>query len=450
MTAIESRIDKDTLQNLLQQSLTWGATHADIVISESVSTEYDHRAGAPEKIESARDGAATIRVFVGKSSAETSTNNLSLASLEAALKRAIEIAKLVPENPYAGPAPQSLLATDIPDYEQTEPTLIDTDRLKDMAARAEQAALAVEGITNSDGASASTGATITTLAMSNGFYAQKSSSSVGFHMVAVAEKEEEKVRESEDSYKIRLADLENPEDIGRKAGEKTVARLGSEILQGGTFPVLFSNEVSSSLIGAFYAAVSGDMVAQKRSFLIDDMGQKIFADNIKIIDDPTQKGRSASRPFDREGMKPEKIVLIENGKLQTWVVNLEQARKMGIDIDAGATDENTTVRGSAARTNLYMEAGTQSFEDMVKNIPDGLYVTGLMSVSQSLINGDYSAGIEGFWIKDGKITAPVAEMTIAGNLRDMFATAIPANDLDFKRSTSAPSLLIPKMRVGGL
>jgi PmbA protein len=245
-----------------------------------------------------------------------------------------------------------------------------------------------------------------------------------------------------------FADMKSPAEIGRTAGERAVKLLNPRKMPSGQVPVVYSNRVSGSILGHFSGAISGASVARGTSFLKDRMGEQIFPENINIIDDPHRPRGAASKPFDGEGVANQRLNLIENGMLQCWILNSSAARQLGLETNGRATRGTASPPGSGT-TNLYMEAGTNSLDELIADIKSGLYVTSLIGFGVNGITGDYSRGASGFWIEDGKIAFPVSELTIAGNLKDMFLNLTHADDLEFRQGTNAPSLRVEGMMVAG-
>ncbi|MEX0582688.1 MAG: metallopeptidase TldD-related protein, partial [Sneathiella sp.] len=244
------------------------------------------------------------------------------------------------------------------------------------------------------------------------------------------------------------ADLRSAAEIGKKAGERVVKLLNPRKMPSGQVPVVYSNRVSGSILSHFAGAISGAAIARGTSFLKDRMGEQVFPDNIRIIDDPHRIRGASSKPFDGEGVANNRLDLIENGKLQSWILNTSSAKQLGLTTNGRATRGTTSPPGSGT-TNLYMEAGELSLDELIGDIKSGLYITSLIGFGVNAITGDYSRGASGFWIENGEIEFPVSELTIAGNLSDMFMKLTPADDLEFRQGTNAPSLRIDGMMVAG-
>ena len=244
------------------------------------------------------------------------------------------------------------------------------------------------------------------------------------------------------------ADLESPEKIGRTAGERTVERLNPRKVITRKVPVVFDRRVAGSLVSHLASAVNGASVARKTSFLRDKMGQKLFADGIRIIDDPLRKRGLRSHPFDGEGVAGKKLALIDDGFLRSWILDCATARELGLTT-TGHASRGVSSTPSPGASNLHLEAGKLSPEELIADITDGFYVTDLIGMGVNMVTGDYSRGASGFWIENGKRSYPVSEVTIAGHLLDMFRTIVPADDLEFRHGINAPTLRLEGLTVAG-
>ena len=326
-----------------------------------------------------------------------------------------------------------------------EPT---AEQLIAQIREAEEAALAVHGVTNSDGADAGASRSSIALVSSNGFQGAYSRTSHSLSVSVLAGEDTGMERDYDYDSRVFAEDLAPPAQIGRKAGERAVRRLGARKMPTGAFPVVFDPRVSGSLLGQLAGGISGANIARGTSFLKDSLGQQIFPDHITVWDDPFRARGLRSRPFDAEGLLPRKRKIIENGVLTTWILDLHSARKLKMQSTAHAV-RSTGGPPSPAASNLYMEAGALSPADLIKDIVSGFYVTELMGMGVNGVTGDYSQAASGFWIEKGVIAYPVSEMTIAGNLKDMYRALTPANDLAFRRGVDAPTVRIEGMTVAG-
>lgn len=432
---------------LVKAALAGGADAADAVALRSLSLGVEVRDGQVEQSESAEGDDLGLRVLVGQRQAVVSTNDLA-GGMTALAERAVAMARAAPEDKYAGFADPDLLAKDFPNLDLIDGQLPDVARLEAMARAAEQAALAVKGVAKSGGASASAGIGGMVLVTSHGFRGAYLGSSHSLSMMAIAGEGTGMERDYDYSSVRHAADLESPEKIGRSAGERAVARLSPRKVSTRKVPVAFDRRVAGSLVSHLASAANGASVARKTSFLRDKMGQRIFADGIAIIDDPLRKRGLRSHPFDGEGVACKRLALVEDGVLRSWLLDCASARELNLATTGHASRGVSSVP-SPSPTNLHMAAGRVTPEDLIADIKDGLYVTDLIGMGVNMVNGDYSRGASGFWIENGKRAYPVSEVTIAGNLIDLFRALTPANDLEFRFGTNAPTLRLEGLTVAG-
>jgi PmbA protein len=436
------------LENLIKQAKKSGADAADAVFVEGVSLSKSVRMGKPEHLERSENLDIGLRVLVGKRQAIVSSSDTSLDAMEELARRAMAMAKAVPEDPFCGLAEVDQLATDFPDVQSCDTFEPDADHLSDLASRAEKSALAVEGISNSEGASAGWGSNTVAMAASNGFARAYANSSHSLSVSVIAGEGTEMEGDYDYTAAVFAADMESPEILGASAGEKAIKRLNPKKVETAPVPTVFDPRVSKSLVGHFSAAINGSTVARGASFLKGKMGERIFPEGINIVDDPLRKRGLKSRPFDGEGVITRHLNLIENGFLKTWVMDLRSARQLGLKT-TGHASRGTSSPPSPSTSNLYLEAGKMSPEQLIKDIKNGFYVNELIGFGVNGVTGDYSRGASGFWIENGEISYPVSEVTIAGNLNDMFANLSVADDLQFRYGTDAPTVRIEGMTVAG-
>jgi len=439
---------QSVLARLIQSAKAAGADAADALLVEGVSSSVSYRLGKLEDVERAESADLGLRVFVGQRVAFVSSTDFSRDALDALPGRAVAMARLAPEDKFACLAPANRLARSFPALDIEDPNEPSAETLIERARGAEGAAMAVPGITNSEGGGASFSRSAVALATSEGFYGRYAgtSHSIG---VAVLAGEGTNMQTDHDSASARHAgDLESAETIGKRAGERAVARLDPRKIKSQAVPIVFDPRVSAGLVGHFAGAISGASIARGVSFLKDRLGQKVFASGIRIIDDPHRVRGLRSKPFDGEGVANGRRALIEDGVLTTWLLDCASARQLGL-ATTGHAARGTGGPPSPSPTNLYMEPGTLAPEALMADIKMGFYVTELMGMGVNGVTGDYSRGASGFWIEDGKKAFPVAEVTIAGNLKDMFVHLTPANDLVFRYGTNAPTLRVEGMTVAG-
>ena len=449
---MDSLFDQSALtalaEHLVQAAKKAGADAADAVAVRSISLSVGVRDGAVEESERAEGNDMGLRVLLGRRQAVVSTNDLTREGVPALAERAVAMARATPEDRFAGLADPSRLAHSIPDLDLVDRDMPDVGTLEAMAQRAERAALAVEGVTKSSGASASAGIGGMVLVTSHGFSGAYLSSSYGVSMSAIAGEGTAMESDYDYSSTLHISDLESPEKIGRTAGERAVERLNPRKVETKKVPVVFDPRISGSLIGHLASAINASSIARKTSFLKDKLNAQLFAPGINIIDDPLRKRGLRSRPFDAEGIAGRRMALVENGVLKTWLLDCATARELDL-VTTGHAHRGVSSTPSPGPTNLHMEPGTISPERMLREVGDGFYVTDLIGMGVNGVTGDYSRGAAGFWIENGERTYPVSEVTIAGHLFDIFRTLTPANDLKFLRGTNAPTLRLEGLTIAG-
>jgi PmbA protein len=439
---------QDTLDRLIRAAKAAGADAADALIVEGVSAGVSCRLGKVEDVERAESSNLGLRVFVGARVAFVSSSDVSARGLAELPERAVAMARLAPEDKFAGLAPRELLAKSIPDLDIEDAHEPPADALVDRARTVEAAAMAVKGITNSEGGSASYGRSGIALATSEGFFGRYAATSHSTAVAVLAGEGTGMERDYDHATARHLADLEGPETVGRRAGERTVARLAPRKVKSQAVPVIYDPREAGGLLGDLAGAISGASIARGVSFLKDRMGEQVFSAGVDIVDDPHRMRGLRSKPFDGEGVRNRRTALIENGVLKTWLLDVASARQLGL-----------TTTGHAARgvggppmpstTNLYMAPGRVTRDALMDDIREGFYVTELMGMGVNGVTGDYSFGATGFWIENGKVAYPVSEVTIAGNLKEMFRNLTPANDLVFRYGVNAPTVRIEGMTVAG-
>lgn len=426
-----------------------GADAADAVAATSISLSHGRRLGKLEQLERSEAYDLGLRVFVGKRQAVVSGNDWKPDALDELVERAVAMARAVPEDQWCGLAdPDEILkgdppALDICDFDEPAPEV-----LVERAAAAEEAALAVEGVTNSEGAEADWSRWDIHLVASNGFSGSYAGSrhSVGVSVLAG----EGVAMETDYDYSTAVygSALRDPTEVGRSAGERAVRKLGSRKPKSKSVPVVYDPRVSNSLLRHLAGAINGAAVARGTSFLQNRMGERIMPEGIVVTDDPHRHRGLGSKPFDAEGIANTSLALVEDGVLKSWVLDLSTARQLGLKT-TGRASRGVSGPPSPSTTNLHMEAGRLSPEDLIGEIEDGLYITSMMGMGVNAVTGDYSRGASGFWIEKGKLAFPVSEVTIAGNLKDMFLKLTAASDLEFRYATNAPTIRVDGMTVAG-
>jgi PmbA protein len=424
-----------------------GADAADAVAVRSMSLSVEVREGAVEESQRSEGDDVGLRVFVGKRQAVVSTNDIAGNVAELA-ERAVAMAKVAPEDAYSGLAEADELARNFPDLDLVDPQLPTVALLEARAKSAEAAGLAVKGVTKSEGASASAGIGGMVLATSQGFRGAYLSSRHSTSMSAIAGEGTAMERDYDFSSVLHAADLATPETIGRSAGERAVKRLNPRKVPTSKVPVVFDKRIAGGLIGHLAGAINGSAVARKTSFLRDKLGQRLFKPGIRIVDDPLRKRGLRSRPFDGEGVAPRPLAIVEDGVLKTWLLDCATARELSMHT-TGHAQRGVSSPPSPGASNLHLEPGQQTPEELIADIADGFYITELIGMGINPTTGDYSRGATGFWIEQGKLEYPVSEVTIAGNLIAMFAELTPANDLEFRYGTNAPTIRVEGLTVAG-
>jgi len=443
-----ARDPQTILDNIIAAARRQGADAADALLVENVSTSVSYRLGNLEDVERSESADLGLRVFVGNRVAMISSSDFSSDAVAALPERAITMAKLAPEDRFAGLAPRDLLARAIPDLDLEDKGEPAAEILVERARGAEQAALAVKGVTNSEGGGAGFSRMSIALATSEGFFSRYAGTSHSIGVAVLAGEGTGMERDYDHASARHASDLQSAEAIGKSAGEKAVRRLHPRKVKSQSAPVVFDPREAGGLLGHFANAISGTSVARGTSFLKDRMGAQIFAPHVHVIDDPHRRRGLRSKPFDGEGVANARRSLIDKGVLTSWLLDCASARQLGLST-TGHAARGTGGPPSPSATNLYMEAGKLTPKALIADIRQGFYVTELMGMGVSGVTGDYSRGAAGFWIEDGEISFPVSEVTIAGNLKEMFRQLTPADDLEFRYGTNAPTCRIEGMTIAG-
>ncbi|WP_068070878.1 TldD/PmbA family protein [Novosphingobium lentum] len=440
---------QERCEALVTRAVRLGAEAGDAIYLASASESVAVRLGALEDVERSESEHVGLRVFVGGASASIGSTDLGDAALDELASRAVAMARAAPPDKFAGLAPQDRLLQGAPvDLDLDDPRERAPAELRTMAEAAEDAARSVAGVTNSEGASASAGRGIMALATSHGFAGSYSTTSHSISASVLAG--EGGGMQSDYCWRStrHAADLRSPEEIGRRAGERTVRRLNPAKLKSGTMPVVFDPRVGNSLVGHLLAAISGASIARRASFLLDRAGAQLFDSSITILDDPHRLRGTRSRPFDGEGLPTAPRALVERGRLTGWLMDSAAARQLG-EAPTGHAARGASGAPGVSASNVVLQPGTVSPAALMADIADGVYVTELIGQGVNGVTGDYSRGASGFRIVDGALAGPVAEFTIAGNLIEMFAALVAADDLDIHRGIDTPTLRIDAMSIAG-
>ncbi|ODN71617.1 TldD/PmbA family protein [Methylobrevis pamukkalensis] len=440
ITALE-----DAARRLVEAALKAGADAADAVAVRGASLSVDVRLGALEDSTRSEAEDFGLRVFVGQKVATVSAN--TLAAIDRLAERAVAMAGVAPPDPWAGLADPDRLARERPDLDLYDPATLDADALTDAARAVEDAARGVPGVTNSGGASAWWSQSAVALATSGGFTGGYRVSRHGRSVSVIAGEGTGMERDYEGCGRNHLVDLDPHELIGRKAGERVVRRIGPRQVPTCTATVVYDPRVATSLLGALSGAINGTAIARGTSFLKSKLGAQLFAPGIRITDDPRRMRGPGSRPFDGEGVTAEPFDIIADGVLTTWLLDSATARELGLATN-GRAARGTGSPGPSS-TNLLLHPGEKSPAELIRDIGTGLYVTEFIGHGVNGITGDYSRGAAGWWIENGELAFPVSEVTVAGNLVDMFARLIPANDIEYRSAYVAPTVAIEGLTIAG-
>lgn len=429
-------------EEIVARAIKAGADAADAVFHADTATEASVRLGALEDVHRAESADLSLRVFVGQRTASVSTSDF--AALDDLAARAVAMAREAPEDRYAGLAPaERLLHGAAPDLDLNDRTEVSPEQLKELALAAEDAARAVDGVTNSQGGGASASRAVVALVTSHGFAGSYGVSSHAVSVGVLAGSGGGMERDSAWHSARHFRDLEDAGVVGTRAGTRAVARVNPGKLASGPMPVVFDPRAGATLLGHLVGAISGSAIARRTSFLLDALGSAVFASGVTIRDDPQRPRGLGSRPFDGEGLPVGPVTIVDHGMLETWLMESASARQLGLEPTGHATRQG----GGATTSNLYMDNGRTDVAGLLSDIADGVYVTELIGMGVNGVTGDYSRGASGFRIVDGQLAGPVSEFTIAGNLKDMFRELTPANDLEFRYGTNVPTLRVDGMTV---
>jgi PmbA protein len=434
-------------EQLVDLAVKAGADKADAVVVRSRSKGVSVRLGKVESTEASESDDFSLRVFIGRQVASVSAN--PGFDLKALAERAVAMAKVSPEDPFAGLADESDLARDVPDLQLFDETEVSGDQLRETALAMEEVARSVNGVSNSLGAGASAGMGGMVLVTSHGFSGSYAASRFSRSVGVIAGEGTKMERDHDFDSRLYFADLDSPEEIGRRAAERAIRRLNPrQVPTASNLTVVFDPRVARGFAGTIAGAINGASVARKTSFLRDKMGQQVLKAGLNITDDPLKVRGSSSRPFDGEGISGKPLTMIEDGVLKHWFLSSSAARELGLKTNGRGVRGGTSV--SPSSTNLALEPGEMSPQDLIRSVGTGLYITDMIGSGVDMITGEYSRGASGFWIENGELTYPVSEITIASNLKDMFMRITVANDIDRKFGVASPTLAIEGMTLAGL
>jgi PmbA protein len=444
----ETANDIDLLHDVIGRALKAGADAADAILVEGISLSHARRLGKVEKLERSEGQDLGLRVLVGKQQAMVSTSDRSPKMLAELVERTLAMARAVPEDEFCGIADPGQVTHDWPTLDMLDPDEPSAETLIERARAAEDTAMAVAGITNSEGAEAGWGRSRVALVASNGFAGGYTGSSHSVSASVIAGSGNGMERDYDFTNAVYAADLRDAAEIGRSAGERAIKRLNPRKMATGRYPVVLDPRVSRSMLSHLLGGISGPSIARGTSFLKDKLNQRIFPEAITIVEDPHRRRGQRSKPFDAEGLPNHRRALIDKGVLTTWLMDLRSARQLGL-ASTGHAARGTGGPPGPSATNIWLEPGTMTPAELMADIKSGFYVTELMGMGVNGITGDYSRGAAGFWIENGELTFPVSEMTVASNLNDMFARMVAANDLEFRVGADAPTIRIDDLTVAG-
>jgi len=441
----------DLSDQILQAAKQAGADAADAIAVDGTSLSITVREGALEHAERSEGIDIGLRVFVGQRQACVSSSDTKPDTLVQMAERAVAMANEAPEDPHAGLADPAQLTTNTATealelYDPSEEP--DPAALQEDATCAEAAALRNEGVSQVQSASAGYGRRRIHLAATNGFSAGYARSDRALSCVAISGTGAGMERDYDYDSRVFQGDMRDAEEIGRSAAARAVERSGAKKPQTGAFPVLFDERVASTLIGSLLQATNGMMIARGSSWLRDAVGEQVLPKGLSVIEDPHRKRVTGSRLFDAEGLATSQRAIVDDGVLTGWTLDLATARKLGMESTANAA-RGTGAPPSPSLTNVALTQGKKSRDDLVRDMGTGLLVTSMIGSTINPNTGDYSRGAAGFWVENGEITYPVNECTVAGNLRDMLMTIVPANDGRAHLSRIVPSLLVEGLTLAG-
>ncbi|MBA4805371.1 MAG: TldD/PmbA family protein [Brevundimonas sp.] len=439
----------DILSDLVAAALKAGADAAEAVASERASLSVGVRNGRLEDVEREESRDLGLRVFVGRRQATVSASDLSDATRARLVDRAVAMARLAPEDPYAGLAPEERLARGpFADLDLHDPTGRSAADLEAAAAAAEAAALAVDGVAKSEGGHAAASSSRWRLVTSHGFDGAYRGTAFSLGVGVIAEKDGAMERGGEHRATRHLADLPAAEAIGAEAGRRAVARVGPRKIASTTAPVIFENRIAAQVLSPLLGAISGPSVARGSSFLKDRLGQAVLPAGVDLLDDPFRPRGLGSTPFDDEGIEVARRAIVEDGVLTTWLLNTASAAQLGLASTGHASRGLAGPPGVSAH-NLHLAPGGRDLAGLMADAGTGLLVASMFGPSLNANTGDWSAGVSGFWFEGGEIAHPVSEITVAGNLKDLWARLVAGADLEFRGSFNSPSLLFDAVAIAG-
>lgn len=442
----------DLAGDMLAKAKQHGASGADVMVADGDTFSVQVRLGAVDRLTKAREKRLGLRVFFGKRSASASTSDFSRESLNRLVSDTCALAAAVAEDEMSGLPAGDLMAHDLPDLDLYDPTVLDTTAQIELARRAEASAMAADSrITNSEGADFNSSAGRVVLANTHGFLGEHRSSSFAMSVSPIATDQDSGCMQRDSWYAVQrtFARLDSPESVGQEAARRTVRRLGARKVTTRRAPVIFDQETAGSLLANLCSAVSGYALYKGASFLIGHLGNRLAPETVTIYDDGRLPGGLGSRPFDGEGLPTRRTTVVERGILASYLLDTYSGRKLGL-APTGNASRGVGETPSVGPTNFYMVPGIADPSEIIRSVREGLYVTELIGFGVNMVTGDYSRGAAGLWIENGELAYPVEEMTIAGNLKRMFADIeLVGNDLEFRGRFACPTIKIGEMTIAG-
>ncbi|HJS66748.1 MAG TPA: metallopeptidase TldD-related protein [Nitrospiraceae bacterium] len=438
--------------DLLAKAKRGGATEADIIIADGETFSVQVRLGAVDRLTKAREKHLGLRVFVGKRSASSSTSDFSADSLNQLVAETCTLAKAVVEDQVSGLPSADHMAGERPDLDLYDSTRLNTEQQIELAKRVEAAAMSAdERVTNSEGGDFDSSSGRVVLGNSHGFLGEYQSSSFSMSVSPVATDPETGAMQRDSWYDVRrkFSKLDSPEAVGLEAARRTVRKLGAKKVETQRVPVIFDSETAGSLMGNLCSAVSGYSLYKGASFLAGQLDKSLAPEYVTVYDDGRVVGGLGSRPFDGEGLPTRKTIVVERGVLKSYLLDTYSGKKLGL-ASTGNASRSVGENPSVGPTNFYLAPGTKTAQEIIKTVKQGLYVTDLIGFGINMVTGDYSRGAAGFWIEGGELAYPVEEITIAGNLKEMFAgIEMIGSDLVFRGRIASPTVKIAEMMVAG-
>lgn len=438
--------------DLLARAKRGGATEADIIIADGETFSVQVRLGAVDRLTKAREKHLGLRVFVGKRSASSSTSDFSADSLNQLVAETCTLAKAVVEDQVSGLPSADQMAGERPDLDLYDSTRLNTEQQIELAKRVEAAAMSTdERVTNSEGGDFDSSSGRVVLGNSHGFLGEYQSSSFSMSVSPVATDPETGAMQRDSWYDVqrKFSKLDSPEAVGLEAARRTVRKLGAKKVETQRVPVIFDSETAGSLMGNLCSAVSGYSLYKGASFLAGQLDKPLAPEYVTVYDDGRVVGGLGSRPFDGEGLPTRKTTVVERGVLKSYLLDTYSGKKLGL-ASTGNASRSVGENPSVGPTNFYLAPGTKTAQDIIKTVKKGLYVTDLIGFGINMVTGDYSRGASGFWIEGGELAYPVEEITIAGNLKEMFAgIEMIGSDLVFRGRIASPTVKLAEMMVAG-